>query len=71
MLKVQDVFVEHKLSESAIIGPSGVRALPSGVAAEQSVHYFCDCFFLLLSVPHIFLKEGVFLRFYNYAQSFK
>ena len=23
-----------------IIGPSGVRALPMGVAAEQSVHYY-------------------------------
>ena len=24
------------------IGPSGVRVLPLGVAAERSVHYFCD-----------------------------
>ena len=32
------------------IGPSGVRALPLGVAVERSVHYFCDYFsFFLLS----------------------
>ena len=31
--KVSTVFV--------IIGPSGVRALPLGVAAERSVHYIC------------------------------
>ena len=43
-----------------IIGPSGVRALPLGVAAEQSVHYFWD-YFSFLSVPHTFLQEGVVL----------
>ena len=45
------------------IGPSGVRALPLGVAAGRSVHYFCDYFsFLFLSsVPHTFLPEGVVL----------
>ena len=25
-----------------IIGPSGLRALPVGVAEKRSVHYFCD-----------------------------
>jgi hypothetical protein len=45
-------------------GPSGVRSLPLGVAAEQSVHYFCDYFsFSFLSPPHTFLPEGVVLGF--------
>ena len=29
----------HQLTK---VGPSGVRALPLGVAAERSVHYFWD-----------------------------
>ena len=43
-------------------GASGVRALPLGVAAEQSVHYICyylSVFFF--SPPHTFLPEGVVL----------
>ena len=44
-------------------GPSEVRMLPLGVAAELSVHYFWDYFslpfFPLFSpVPHNFLQEG-------------
>ena len=42
-----------------IFGPSGVRALPLGVDAERSVHYFWDYF--SSSVPHTFLPEGVVL----------
>jgi hypothetical protein len=42
-----------------IIGPSGVHALPLGVAAEQSVHYILLYFsFFFSSVPHTFLPEG-------------
>ena len=37
-----------------IIGPSGVRVLPVGVAANRSVHYFSFLSFLL-PVPHTFL----------------
>ena len=54
-------------------GLSGVLALPLGMAAEQSVHYFCDylssSFFL--SVPHTFLSEGVMVGFKNVAWGFK
>ena len=39
---------------------SGVRALPLGIAAEQSVHYFGD-YFSSSSVPHTLLPEGVVL----------
>ena len=39
---------------SSLIGPSGVRALPLGVAAKRSVHYiwyyFSFFLFLLVSV---------------------
>ena len=42
-------------------GPSKVRALPLGVAAEQSVHYFWDYFSFLSSGSHTFLLEGVVL----------
>ena len=45
----------------AVIGPSGVRALPLGVAAERSVLYFWDFFFFFSSVPHTYLPEGVVL----------
>ena len=31
-----------KMVTQFTIGPSGVRALPLGVAAKQSVHYICD-----------------------------
>ena len=31
-------------------GPSGVCALPLGVTAEQSVHYFCDYFSFLCHI---------------------
>ena len=37
------------LSEKSQIGPSGVRALTLGVAAERSVHYICDYFSFSLS----------------------
>ena len=40
------------------IGPSGVRALPLGIGAEQSVHYFCDYFCKALSQSYI---EGLAL----------
>ena len=44
------------------VRPSVVRALPLGIAAEQSVHYFWDYFSsFLLSPPHTFLPEGVVL----------
>jgi hypothetical protein len=51
------------------IGPSGVLALPLGVAAERSVHYFWDIFFLLLT--HTFLTERVVLGLCNCARSNK
>ena len=35
--------------------------LPLGVAAERSVHYFWDYFFLS-SMPHTFLPEGGYPR---------
>ena len=43
------------------VGPSGVCALPSGVAVEQSVQYLWDyfSFLLIFSLPHTFLTEGV------------
>ena len=41
------------------IGPSGVRALPLGVAAERSVLYFGIIFLFFFSVPHSFLPDGV------------
>ena len=40
---------------SSLIGPSGVRALPLGVAAERSVHYiwyYFSSFFLSLSATY-------------------
>ena len=54
------------------IGPSGVRALPLGVAAEWSVHFFgivCLLFFSFL--PHTFVPEGVVLGLWNFARRFK
>ena len=49
------------------IGPSGVRALPLGVAAKRSVHYIWYYFFSIFffSVPHTFLPEGVVLGLWN------
>ena len=38
-----------------------MRALPLGVAAEHSVHYFVIIFFFFLSGLHTFLPEGVAL----------
>jgi hypothetical protein len=39
------------------IGPSGVRALPLGVAVERSVHYIW-CYFSFLSFPcHILYSQ--------------
>ena len=48
---------------NTFVGPSGVRALPLGVAVEQSVHYFWDYFSssFFFSVPHTVLQEGVVL----------
>ena len=46
-------------------GPSGVRALPLGVAAELSVHYFWDYF--SFSPPHTFLPEGVIVGLQNFV----
>ena len=37
-------------------GPSGVRALPLGVAVERSVHYFCD----YISSSFFFLRNILF-----------
>jgi hypothetical protein len=45
-----------------LFGPSGVRALPLAVAAEQSVYYiryYFSFLFFFLSVPHTFLPEWV------------
>ena len=65
--------MSHQLTTMAVtIGPSGVRVLPLGVAAERSVHYFWDYFsFFLSSPPHTFLPEGVVLGLWNFARSFK
>ena len=54
-------------------GPSEVRALPLGVAAEQSVQYFGIIFHFFLSSfsATYFLPEGVVLGLWNFAQSFK
>ena len=52
--------LSHKIF--MLIGPSRVRALPLGAAAEQSVHSIWYYFsFLSSSVPHTFLPEGVVL----------
>jgi hypothetical protein len=53
------------LDRSSVFGPSGVRALPLGVAAKRSVHYICDYFssFSFFSPPHTFLLEGVIVGF--------
>ena len=53
-----------KMVTQFTIGPSGVRALPLGVAAKQSVHYICDYLFLFFcSPPHTFLREGAIVGF--------
>ena len=44
-----------------VIGPSGVCALPLGVARERSVHYVWDFLLLFFSGSHTFLPEGVVL----------
>ena len=50
------------LNQNPTVGPSRVRALPLGVAAERSVHYIWYYFSsFLLSVPHTFIPEGVVL----------
>ena len=43
-------YVKYGVHEESIVcwenvGPSGVCALPLGVAAERSVHYICDYFY--------------------------
>jgi hypothetical protein len=47
--------------------PSGVRALPLGVAAKQSVHYICDYFSFSLSATYFSPRRGyrteIFLGF--------
>ena len=45
--------------------PSGVPALPLGLAAEESIHYFGDYFSLFLfSLGHIlFPKKGLYYGF--------
>ena len=53
-----------------VIGPSGVRALPLGVAAKRSVHYICD-YFSFLSPPHTVLPEGIIVGLRNFAWGFK
>ena len=54
------------------IGPSGVRALPLGVAEKRSVLYVWYYFSSFLSSPpHNFLPEGVVLGLQNFAWSFK
>ena len=47
------------------VGPSEVCALPLGIAAERSVHYFWDYFSspFFLTGSHTFLPEGVVLGF--------
>ena len=45
-----------------------MRALPLGVAAERSVHYFCDYYFFC-SAPHTFLPEGVVIGLWNWNVS--
>ena len=55
-------------------GPSGLRALPLGVAAERSVHciwYYFSSFFFFFYQPHTFLTEGVVLGLWNVAKSFQ
>ena len=53
-----------------IVGPSGVHALPLGVAAERSVHYIWDYFSFSFWDPYFF-QEVVVLWLFNFAQSFK
>ena len=53
-----------------IVGQSKVCAVPLGIAAVRSVHYFWDYFFFLLSFfsgSHTFLAEGVVLGPWNFA----
>ena len=50
-----------KCGDTLNIGPSGVRALPLGVAVERSVLYFCDYFsfflFPFMSTAQLQLSE--------------
>ena len=43
------------------IGPSGVHALPLGIAAERSVHYFCDYFSFFFLRHILFSQKGLSL----------
>ena len=46
----------------AVVGPSGVRALPLGVAAKQSVHFICDYFsfsFFIFLCHILFSQKGL------------
>jgi hypothetical protein len=54
------------------IGPSGVHALPLGVAAERSVHYFRDYFSFLsfFSATYFSLRRGC-PRVKKFGWSFK
>ena len=45
--------------EGFTIGPSGVCALPLGVAAERSVHYFWDYFSSFFLRHILFSQKGL------------
>ena len=49
-------YYDKYVGKNLTIGPSGVHALLFGMAAEQSVVYFCD-YFSFLSEPYTFLPE--------------
>ena len=54
------VGIVNRLPGEIVFGPSGVCALPLGIAAERHVHYIWY-YFSFFSVPHTFLLERVAL----------
>ena len=51
--------LSHCLVLEVRIGPSEVCALPLGVAAEQSVHYFWEYFSFFLLCHLLFSQKGL------------
>jgi hypothetical protein len=60
-----------KFADTHIFGPSGVRALPLGVAAERSFHYIWYYFLLPSFSATYFSPRRVCPRVKNFVRSFK
>ena len=58
------------LANIQIIGPSGVRALPLGVAAKRSVHYICDYFSFLSFSATYFSPRRVYATVSKFCTEF-